>query len=87
MLHCRQWSIIQTKSRKNDPVIFYELSFRVVRFRITSDTFETVLTNLDADNYPPEELKKLYATRWGLEVFFKNLMTPAEFHDHFDAAA
>lgn len=61
------------KSRKYDPVRFYELNFRVVRFRITSDTFETVLTNLDADNYPPEEVKKLYAARWGIETSFRDL--------------
>jgi hypothetical protein len=61
------------KSRKYDPVRFYELSFRVVRFRITSDAFETVLTNLDADNYPPEELKILYAKRWGIETSFRDL--------------
>ena len=68
-----QFDYLPQKSRKNDPVIFYKLSFRVVRFRITSDTFETVLTNLDADNYPPEELKKLYATRWGIETSFRDL--------------
>lgn len=61
------------KSRKYNPVRFYELNFRVVRFRITSDTFETVLTNLDADNYPPEEVKKLYAARWGIETSFRDL--------------
>ena len=61
------------KSRKYDPVTFYELRFRVVRFRITPDTFETVLTNLDAENYPPEELKKLYALRWGIETSFRDL--------------
>ena len=61
------------KSRKKDPVKFYELNFRVVRFRIKPDTFETVLTNLDADNYPPVELKKLYATRWGIETSFRDL--------------
>ena len=61
------------KSRKYDPVRFYELSFRVVRFRITPDTFETVLTNLDAANYPLEEVKKMYAARWGIETSFRDL--------------
>ena len=61
------------KSRKHDPIRFYELNFRVVRFRITPDTFETVLTNLDAGKYPPEEVKKLYAARWGIETSFRDL--------------
>ena len=38
---------LPSKSRKRDAILFYELRFRVVRFRIGDDTFETVLTNLD----------------------------------------
>lgn len=61
------------KSGKHDPVKFYDLNFRVVRFKITGDTFETVLTNLDAQAYPPEKLKELYAARWGIETSFRDL--------------
>lgn len=61
------------KSRKADPIILYELNFRVVRFRLTENTYETVLTNLDTFSYPPEELKKMYATRWGIETSFRDL--------------
>ena len=60
-------------SRKSDPLIFYPLNFRVVRFRITSDSYETVLTNLPAQAFPPEELKRLYAMRWGIETSFREL--------------
>ena len=50
-------------SRKADPLVFYTLRFRMVRFKITEDAYETVVTNLPSDKYPPEELKKLYASR------------------------
>ena len=60
-------------SRKNDPISFYPLHFRVVRFNISSDSYETVLTNLPAQTFPPEELKKLYAMRWGIETSFRDL--------------
>ena len=60
-------------SRKADPLIFYTLKFRIVRFKISEDTYETVITNLPADNYSPEDLKKLYASRWGIETSFRDL--------------
>ena len=61
------------KNRKHDPTIFYALHFRIVRFKITEDTYETVITNLDPFTFPPEELKKLYNMRWGIETSFREL--------------
>jgi len=61
------------KNRKHDPTLFYELRFRVVRFKITDDTYETVITNLDPFLFPPKELKKLYNMRWGIETSFREL--------------
>lgn len=52
---------------------FYTMSFRVVRFKITADTYETVITNLDSCDFPPQELKKLYGMRWGIETSFREL--------------
>lgn len=60
-------------SRKHDPIEFYRLPFRVVRFSITENTFETVVTNLPSDSFTPDELKKLYAMRWGIETSFREL--------------
>lgn len=61
------------KSKKNDPAVFYELNFRIVRFKVTDELYETVLTNLDKDIYPPEKLRELYASRWGIETSFRDL--------------
>lgn len=61
------------KSKKHDPAKFYTLNFRIVRFKVTDELYETVLTNLDADVYPPNELKKLYASRWGIETSFRDI--------------
>lgn len=52
---------------------FYPISFRVVRFPITADSFECVITNLPPDEFPSDELKKLYAMRWGIETAFREL--------------
>lgn len=64
---------LPVKNKKAEPVKFYELNFRMVRFQISNGVYETLLTNLDANEYPPEELKKLYAARWGIETSFRNL--------------
>lgn len=61
------------KNRKKDPAKFYELNFRIVRFPISEDTYEVVLTNLDAKAYTPQILKELYALRWGIETSFRDL--------------
>ena len=61
------------KNRKHDPVLFYELRFRIVRFKLTDHTYETVVTNLDQYNFPAKELKKLYNMRWGIETSFREL--------------
>ena len=68
-----RFDFLPARSRKRDPVAFYPLSFRIVRFPVTEDTFETVITNLNADDFPPAELKKLYAMRWGIETSFREL--------------
>ena len=71
--HNASFDYLPEKTRKADPVIFYELKFRVVRFEIGTESYETVLTNLDKDAYPATELKRLYAARWGIETSFRDL--------------
>ena len=45
---------LPAKSNYKDPASFYGLSFRIARFQISEDTYETVLTNLDKEQYPLE---------------------------------
>lgn len=71
--HNVNFDYLPEKTRKADPVTFYELKFRIVRFEIGTDRYETVLTNLDKDDYPTAELKRLYAARWGIETSFRDL--------------
>ncbi len=51
----------------------YNLSFRVVRFPISDDTYECIVTNLPRDEFPPEKIKELYHSRWGIESSFRKL--------------
>lgn len=60
-------------NRKHNPTVFYDLPFRIVRFKVMDGLYETVVTNLDAHDFPASELKKLYAMRWGIETSFREL--------------
>lgn len=51
----------------------YPLSFRVVRIKLSDDSYECLVTNLPADEFPPKRLKKLYYARWGIESSFRKL--------------
>lgn len=68
-----RFDYLPLKNRKHDPASFYKLPFRVVRFQITDDLFETVVTNLDPELFPPDDLKRLYNMRWGIETSFREL--------------
>ena len=61
------------KNRKYDKAVFYQLPFRIVRFKISNNSYETVVTNLDKEQFPSVELKKIYAMRWGIETSFRDL--------------
>jgi hypothetical protein len=52
---------------------FYPLSFRVVRFKISEDSYETIITNLESEEFPPGKIKELYHLRWGIETSFREL--------------
>lgn len=68
-----RFDYLPSRSRKHDPTVFFPLSFRIVRFPITDSSFETVITNLDPDNFPASALKQIYAMRWGIETSFREL--------------
>ena len=51
----------------------YDLTFRIVRFPISDDSFECIVTNLPSDKFPPEQIKLLYYSRWAIEGSFRKL--------------
>ena len=54
---------------------FFDFFFRLVRFKISDRKIETVITNLDRENFASEELKKLYNMCWVIETSFRGLKT------------
>lgn len=53
--------------------LFYPISFRVVRFVLPNGAYETVMTDLSAADFPPDEIKSIYNMRWGIETSFRAL--------------
>jgi len=53
--------------------MFYPIALRVVRFKISEDAYETIITNLDSDKFPSKKIKELYNLRWGIETSFREL--------------
>lgn len=71
--HSVSFDFLPSTSKKSIPMQPYYLSFRIVRFMLTEDTYEVLLTNLTEDEFSVSELKELYAMRWGIETSFRDL--------------
>lgn len=56
--------------------MFYHLPFRILKIKLSEDTYETILTNLPAETFSFSEIKKLYSMRWGIETSFRDLKYP-----------
>ena len=52
---------------------FYEMNLRVLRFKITEDTYECLVTNLSEDEMNADEFKEIYHLRWNEEGAFRDL--------------
>ena len=51
----------------------YCLAFRIVRFSISDENCECIVTNLPRNDFPPERIQRLYFSRWGIETSFRKL--------------
>ena len=67
------FDFLPSKSKKSDPTVIYDLPVRLVRFKISDDTYEVIATNLPCHQFPSDEIKMLYAMRWGIETSFRDL--------------
>lgn len=51
----------------------YELKMRIVRFPISENSYECIITNLSEKEFDADEVKALYSKRWGIETSFREL--------------
>ena len=71
--HTQKFDYLPKTSKKSIPMAPYYISFRIVRFKLTEDTYEVLLTNLTEEEFSASEVKDLYAMRWGIETSFRDL--------------
>lgn len=51
----------------------FTMTLRIVRFKITDDIYETIVTSLNRFEFPLQEIKELYHKRWMIENSFRDL--------------
>ena len=59
--------------QKNDTTTIYDVCIRVVRIKLSSGKYESLLTNLPRNKYSVEDLKEIYRLRWEIETSFRDL--------------
>ena len=52
---------------------YYEITLRIVRFKIAEGVYECLVTNLSSDEMAFESMKELYHLRWNEETSFRAL--------------
>lgn len=52
---------------------FANLSFRIVRLRLSTGEYETVFTDLSRDMFSCDDICQIYHLRWGIETSFEEL--------------
>ena len=53
--------------------MYYDIEFRIVRIRLDNGTYICIATNLSEEEFPLEEINKLYRMRWSKETSFREL--------------
>lgn len=52
---------------------YFDFECRVVRFKISDDTYESVVTILDESEFNIQDIKELYHLRWEIETSYREL--------------
>ena len=71
--HSSTFDFLPKTSSKWVEIEPYTINLRFVRFKISENSYELVVTNLDKNEFKPSDLKQLYAKRWGIETSFRHL--------------
>lgn len=74
--HPENFDFFINPAGERDVLMFYHLPFRILKIKLSEDTYETILTNLPAKTFSLSEIKKLYSMRWGIETSFRDLKYP-----------
>ena len=51
----------------------YPIKFRILRFAISDESYECIITNLSREEFDVATIKSIYQMRWGIETSFREL--------------
>ncbi|KPU44899.1 transposase DDE domain protein [Oxobacter pfennigii] len=57
----------------------YPIGFRLTRFKIKENEYETIISNLSFDEFESEDIKRIYHMRWVIETSFRDLKYTLKF--------
>ena len=67
--------------KKSEPTVIYELPVRIVRFKISDDSYKVIATNLSEDLFSSDDLKYTVGLRYFHAILFLDFIDrkPCEF--------
>ena len=68
MPSCQTFDYLPTKSADT-----YTIKFRIIRFALSEDSYELLITNLERSAFSTRDLNEIYHLRWGIETSFREL--------------
>lgn len=80
------FDFVPSKNKKSEPTVIYELPVRIVRFKISDDSYEVIATNLSEDLFSSDDLKYTVGLRYFHAILFLDfisLMILIESHASF----
>lgn len=61
----------------------YPITLRILRFQLSDNGYENIITNLPPEEFSADEIKYLYSLRWGIQTSFcqlKHVIGALNFH-------
>lgn len=80
------FDFLPSKNKKSEPTVIYELPVRIVRFKISDDSYEVIATNLSENLFSSDDLKYTVGLRYFHAILFLDfisLMILIESHANF----
>ena len=63
------------KTKKSELTVIYELPVRIVRFKISDDSYEVIATNLSEDLFSSDDLKYTVGLRYFHAILFLDFIS------------
>lgn len=69
------FGFLPSKNKKSEPTVIYELPIRIVRFKISDDSYEVIATNLSEDLFSSDDLKYTVWLRYFHAILFLDFIS------------